>query len=201
MRTKYKPWAKPYVEAHPEVSPNDDELANLSGICLEIGSGKGDFIVSMARKYPDLCFVGIEKNVTCAGFSVKKIVESELTNIKFIWNDAVNITPKLKNGSVKYIFLNFSDPWPKKRHHKRRLTSDTFLQEYRRILSKDGKLIFKTDDTDLFAFSIETLENNSFEIISKTDNYLGEDEFDACTEYEAWFNERNIPIHRVVVKK
>ena len=201
MRTKFKAWAEPYILEHPEISVPEDQFSNLHNLYLEIGSGKGDFIVKMANANPDKFFLGVEKNVTCAGFSAKKIVESKLENIKFIWNDIVNISPKLKDESVEYIFLNFSDPWPKKRHHKRRLTSDSFLKEYLRILTKEGKLVFKTDNTELFNFSLETLENNGFQIVNKTDAYLGEDAFDACTEYEAWFRNENIPIHRLVAVK
>ena len=201
MRTKFKAWAEPYIKEHPEIALTDEELNKLDGFCLEIGSGKGDFLVQMATKFPNLSFLGVEKNVTCAGFSAKKIVESKLENIKFLWSDIVNVTPKLKDESVNYIFLNFSDPWPKRRHVKRRLTSDLFLQEYQRILKKDGKLIFKTDNTELFNFSIEALENNGFKIISKTNTYMGEDDFDACTEYEAWFRNEHTPIHRMVVMK
>ena len=201
MRTKFKAWAEPYIKEHPEIALTDLELGKLDGFSLEIGSGKGDFLVSMATKFPNIQFLGVEKNVTCAGFSAKKIVESGLENIKFLWSDVALVTPKLKDKSVDNIFLNFSDPWPKKRHHKRRLTSDSFLNEYKRILKDDGRLIFKTDNTDLFYFSIETLENNGFKIISKTDTYMGEDDFDACTEYEAWFRNERTPIHRMVVIK
>ena len=201
MRTKFKAWAEPYIKEHPEIALTDLELGKLDGFSLEIGSGKGDFLVSMATKFPSIQFLGVEKNVTCAGFSAKKIVESGLENIKFLWSDVALVTPKLKDKSVDNIFLNFSDPWPKKRHHKRRLTSDSFLNEYKRILKDDGRLIFKTDNTDLFNFSIETLENNGFKIISKTDTYMSEDDFDACTEYEAWFRNEHTPIHRMVVIK
>ena len=100
----------------------------------------------MAEKFPERFFLGVEKNVTCAGISLKKIVEKELKNVKFLFRDGAEVIRLLKSHSVKKIYLNFSDPWPKKRHSKRRLTSVSFLEEYKRILTKDGVLVFKTDD-------------------------------------------------------
>ena len=201
MRTKFKPWAEPYINEHKEVSLSEEELSKLDNLYLEIGSGKGDFIVNMAKKFPDLFFLGVEKNVTCCGFAYKKIVSSELNNAKMLFNDVSNVTPLLKDKSVKIIFLNFSDPWPKKRHTKRRLTSEKFLSEYLRILKDDGEIIFKTDNVDLFAYSLENFPLNGFDIISKTDNYDGNDEFDTPTEYEKNFREKGTPIHRVIIKK
>ena len=201
MRTKFKAWAEPYIREHPEVSLTNEEIKNLDNFYFEIGSGKGDFLVKMATKYPTEFFLGIEKNVTCAGFSYKKLVESQLENAKLVWQDVTNLFENIKDKSVKTIFLNFSDPWPKKRHHKRRLTSDIFLEEYKRILKDDGLIIFKSDNEDLFEYSIEMFLNHGYEVVERNDNYLGEDEFDAKTEYEEWFNERSIPVHRVKVKK
>lgn len=202
MRTKYKPWAKPYLDEHQEISISLEEIKNLSNVYLEIGSGKGDFILKMAEKFPQCTFIGVEKNVTCAGISAKKIVESGLTNIKLLWIDAINLLPLFQDESISYIFLNFSDPWPKRRHHKRRLTSEIFLNEYYRVLAKGGKLIFKTDNIDLFNDSLEYFtENNLFTLVNKTNNYLGDDEFDAQTEYEEYFRKEGTPINRVIYQK
>ncbi len=201
MRTKFKAWAQPFLDEHKEVQYNKEELSSLKDFYLEIGSGKGEFLIKMASKNNDKLFIGIEKNVTCSGITAKKLVESKLDNAKLIHDDAINILPMLKEGSVKTIFLNFSDPWPKKRHHKRRLTSVSFLNEYLRVLPKGGKLIFKTDNIDLFNDSLEYFESSPFKLISKTNNYLGEDEFDAATEYEEFFRNEGTPINRVVYEK
>lgn len=201
MRTKFKAWAQPFLDEHKEVQYNKEEASSLKDFYLEIGSGKGEFLIKMASKNNDKLFIGIEKNVTCSGITAKKLVESKLDNAKLIYDDAANILPMLKEGSVKTIFLNFSDPWPKKRHHKRRLTSVSFLNEYLRVLPKGGKLIFKTDNIDLFNDSLEYFESSPFKLISKTNNYLGEDEFDATTEYEEFFRNEGTPINRVVYEK
>ena len=200
MRTKFKAWAEPYINEHPEVSYSEEEIKSLKDVYLEIGSGKGDFIIKMSDKYPHLSFLGIEKNVTCAGISYKKIVELN-SKAKMIWDDAINVLPLMKDESISVIFLNFSDPWPKKRHHKRRLTNDIFLEEYMRVLKKGGRLIFKTDNIDLFNDSLSYLETSDFHLISVTNNYEGNDEFDAVTEYEQFFREEGTPINRVIYEK
>lgn len=199
MRTKFKPWAEPYILEHKEVSLTEEEISKLNDFNLEIGSGKGEFLLLMAQKFPSEFFLGVEKNVTCSGFACKKLVENEINNAKLVWNDVVNIFPLIKDKSVKHIFLNFSDPWPKKRHFKRRLTSEKFLLEYKRILTKDGQLIFKTDNLDLFNYSLELFKENGFKIIELTNDYLGEDNYDAKTEYEAFFNNEGTKINRVKV--
>ncbi len=201
MRTKFKAWAKPFLDEHLEISLPVEELSSLDNIYLEIGSGKGEFLIKMAKKFPKLSFIGVEKNVTCAGITAKKMVEADVKNAKLIYADAQQLLPNFKDGSVKTIFLNFSDPWPKKRHHKRRLTSDLFLKEYLRVLAKGGRLIFKTDNSDLFKDSLEYFENSSFKLISYTENYLGDDEFDTSTEYEEFFRKEGTPIKRVIYEK
>lgn len=202
MRTKFKSWAEPFLKEHMEVQLEKiDGFYSFDNLFLEIGSGKGDFLVNMAKSNPDLLFLGLEKNVTCAGFTAKKLVENELTNAKLVWDDAANLLPHLKKESVAVIFLNFSDPWPKKRHTKRRLTSEQFLDEYKRVLKKDGCIIFKTDNIDLFNYSLESFPENGFKILEKTNDYLGDDPFDSVTEYEAKFRKMGTPINRMVVGK
>lgn len=201
MRTHFKAWAEPFINDHPDYSLTDEEISQLEGFQLEIGSGKGEFLLRMANKFPNELFIGIEKNVTCAGISMKKLVENEISNAKLIYRDGGEIVKIIKDKAVKNIFLNFSDPWPKKRHHKRRLTSINFLNEYRRILADSGRIIFKTDNTDLFEYSIEMFKENNFNIISVDNNYDGNDQFDAQTEYEEYFRNEGTPINRLIVSK
>ena len=202
MRTKYKPWALPYIQEHVEVMFTEEQLLSFNKpYYLEIGSGKGQFLVDMAKKYTDKFFVGLERNVTCCGFTAKKLVEEEIQNAKLMFINADILMEKIQDNSIEAIFLNFSDPWPKKRHHKRRLTADRYLANYYRVLKSGGRLIIKTDNVDLFAFTLENLENSPCKLVSKTDDYQDYDEFDSMTEYEQSFREEGTPIHRIVLEK
>ena len=201
MRTKFKAWAEPYINEHQEVMCAFDKLNEQGSYYLEIGSGKGQFLLDMALKFPKLKFIGVERNVTCCGFTAKKLVENSITNAKLVFADAGQMTPSINDTSVEGIFLNFSDPWPKKRHSKRRLTSESFLSEYYRILKKGAKLIFKTDNYDLFTYSLEIISVSSFKLVEANYSYDGKDEFDATTEYEKSFREEGQPIYRLVLEK
>lgn len=198
MRTKYKPWAKPYLDEHLEVQLDPSLFSSTDDIYLEIGSGKGQFLVGMAKKYPSRNFVGIERNVTCAGFIAKKLVEEEISNAKLIFNDGEKVLQEMKEKSVNIVYLNFSDPWPKTRHHKRRLTSEKFCYLYKKVLKNDGYIIQKTDNLELFEFSKETFKENGFKIIEEDYNYMTNEE-DVVTEYEADFRKDNLPIYRLKV--
>ena len=201
MRTKFKAWAEPFIDEHPEVMCPFDALNSFKDYYLEIGSGKGQFLLEMAKKYPDITFIGVEMNITCAGFTAKKLVENEIKNAKLVRATARIMTPTINDNSVEGIFLNFSDPWPKKRHAKRRLTSNSFILEYYRILKHGAKLIFKTDNLDLFNYSLEMVQSSPFKLVEANFSYDGKAEFDACTEYEANFRELGQPIYRLILEK
>ena len=201
MRTKFKAWAEPFIKEHPEVMCPFDNLNKYIPYYLEIGSGKGQFLTNMALNHPELTFIGIERNVTCSRFTAKKLVENEIKNAKLVFANAEFVLPNINSDSVKGIFLNFSDPWPKKRHSKRRLTSNKFLLEYYRILEKGAKLIFKTDNYDLFTYSLEIIKESSFKLIEANYSYDGQDSFDTITEYEEDFRNNNQPIYRLILEK
>ena len=203
MRTKFKAWTVPFLKEHEEVLLKPEDLKSFNKpFCLEIGSGKGQFLVEMAKKFPSLFFVGVERNTTCAGITAKKLVESpEIENAKLVYDNADVVLLNLKDEVVDNIFLNFSDPWPKKRHWKRRLSAPSYLENYYRILKKGGRLIIKTDNVELWAFTKEMMETSAFTIESMTDDYIERDDFDAETEYEKSFREEGIPIHRLVARK
>ena len=202
MRTKFKAWAEPYIKEHPEVMFTKEQLLSFNKpYYLEIGSGKGQFLIDMAKKFPDKFFVGVERNVTCSGFTAKKLVETKTENAKLMFINAEVLMPDIKDDSIESIFLNFSDPWPKKRHHKRRLTAMSYLNSYYRVLKSGGRLIIKTDNIDLFAFTLENISETKFKVISQTDDFDGNDEFDCQTEYEQSFRDEGVAIHRIILEK
>lgn len=132
-------------------------FGNSNPIYIEIGMGKGRFIHTMAKEHPDINFVGIEKYSSVLLRAIQKMEEEELPNLKFIRMDAEDIAKVFGPGEVDRIYLNFSDPWPKDRHAKRRLPSREFLGRYDVILKRKGRLEFKTDNRDLFDFAVEEL--------------------------------------------
>jgi tRNA (guanine-N7-)-methyltransferase len=202
MRTKFKAWTEPYINEHPEVCLTKEQFISLEcPINLEIGSGKGNFLMNMAKMFPDQLFVGIERNVTCAGITCKKLVDNEMTNAKLMWVDAGLLLPEVKDDVIDRVFLNFSDPWPKKRHAKRRLTAIQFLNSYYRVLKKGGRIIIKTDQKDLYDFTLENLPETKFNIIYQSENYQELDPFDTMTEYEESFRKEGLPIYRLILEK
>lgn len=204
MRTKFKPWTIPYLQQHNDIAisiDNFDDFVFKNCIYLEIGCGKGDFICQMALKFPDIQFIGVEKNITCAGISAKKIVDQKIKNAFVIAEDVEKLFPLLKKESIDGILLNFSDPWPKKRHAKRRLTDTRFIDNYYSIIKKGGILNFKTDNRDLFDFSVKMFSKSKFSVLKIDENYSGDDYFDAKSEYETNFRNQGLIIYKLYLKK
>jgi len=167
---------------------------------IEIGCGRGRFICDMARLHPLTDFIGIEYVSTVLARTAKLLDLSEkspISNLALLFYDALDLEKVFEAGEGDRIYLNFSDPWPKKKHAKRRLTSERFLPVYERILSKDGDLVMKTDNDDLFAFTLETLALRGWTIREKTDD-LHRSPYNAAnvmTEYEKNFTEKGKNIH------
>ena len=201
MRTKYKPWAKPYLDEHQEVQFPFEQLKTLSHLHLELGCGKGAFIVDMAKKHPDTFYLAIEKNVTCAGMTAKLLVEQEINNAKLMFIDGEKVVEELNDNSVQILYLNFSDPWPKKRHEKRRLTYEGFINKYVRVLEKGGEIRFKTDNDELYEFSKESFKESTLTIVFDIYDYDGKDIEDSPTEYEIKKREAGLKIHRLILRK
>ena len=137
---------------------------NTNPIHIEIGCGKGQFISTLAKLNPDINYIAIEKFDSVLLRCLEKVIDSALTNLKLCVMDAQMISNYFKQDEVKRIYLNFSDPWPKKHHAKRRLTSPLFLEQYKLILDKKGEIFFKTDNRGLFEYSLESISNNGFSI-------------------------------------
>ena len=170
---------------------------NNNDIEIEIGMGKGKFIISKAINNPNINYIGIEKYDSPLVSAVKKLEELDIPNLKLICFDASNINDIFER-EISKIYLNFSDPWPKKRHAKRRLTSPNFLEKYDKIFKDKKDIEMKTDNDELYEYSSLTLLDNGFEIIKTDTNYL--DEY--RTEYEDKFISLGKNINYIhVVKK
>ena len=169
---------------------------------MEIGCGKGRFVREMARRYPDVLFLGVEKFSTILARTILNNESDETlpSNLRLIRSDALDLDAAFADGELDRIYLNFSDPWPKDRHAKRRLTSDRFLPLYARWLKPDGELHFKTDNDALFAWSVESLKNHGWQIHLITDDWHSHPEQaeDVMTEYEIQFSEQGKKIHKLI---
>lgn len=176
---------------------------NTNPIYIEIGMGKGNFIFENALKYPDINFIGIEKYDSVIARAVQKIESGDTlpSNLKLIRMDARNIEDVFYN-EIDRIYLNFSDPWPKKRHSERRLTSTTFLNKYDSIFKKDKEIVMKTDNISLFSFSLETLSQNGYILCKVSLDLHNSDVLDnVMTEYEKKFVDNGQKINYLVAKK
>ena len=205
MRTKFKQWAVDYLDEHPEIVLNKVDLESdfftSKEIIFEIGSGKGDFIAAFSKANPKYNFLAIERVKTVAGMMAKKLVDQESENVLVFPYNAEVIFDEIKEGFVHSIYLNFSDPWPKKRHEKRRLTFIKFLEQYYRILKKGGRLYFKSDNDGLYEFTREEFKKTKFKLIKDEEDYKFDESCDAMTEYENKFRNLGQKIHRIVVEK
>ncbi len=172
---------------------------NHNPIHIEIGMGKGQFLTTLANTYNSINYIGIEKIEELVLKSVRNLENTEISNMALIHLNALNLQDVFLKGEVERIYLNFSDPWPKARHEKRRLTHSNFLKMYRSILSEDGEIHLKTDSLDLFEFSLGEIDREGF--------YLNEIIYDlynkqyneiAKTEYEEKFISQGKPIYKCI---
>ena len=210
MRLKNVPYAKEkincshYVILNPENYKGhfNDIFNNNNPIHLEIGTGKGSFIIEMALKYPHINFIGVEKYASVLVRALEKIENQMIPNLKFINMDA-NYIENVFQKEIDLLYLNFSDPWPKNRHQNRRLTSPIFLKKYDAIFNKECHIMQKTDNQNLFIYSIMTFNNYNYKIKALTFN-LHESLYakdNVLTEYEAKFSQKGMPIYYIEVEK
>ena len=179
-------------------------FGNENPIHIEIGMGKGQFIMKLAKEHPDINYIGIERYSSVLLRALQKMEIEPLPNIRFLCMDASIITEVFDKEEVAKIYLNFSDPWPTERHAKRRLTSRQFFERYDKILAGNGVVEFKTDNDDLFAFSMEevaeagwTLDAHTFDL--HHDPVLNEG--NVMTEYEEKFSSLGHPIHKLIARR
>ena len=179
-------------------------FGNDKPIRIEIGMGKGRFLMDLAELNPDINYVGIEKYSSVLLRAIQKQELRHLPNVIFIRMDAENITDVFAPGEVDRIYLNFSDPWPKDRHAKRRLPSREFLSRYDKILKTDGVVEFKTDNKDLFEFALEEVEPAGWNLDAVSYD-LHNDEVmnvgNVMTEYEERFSSLGNPIYKYIVSR
>lgn len=207
MRLRHKPWAKDFMVEHPDVVIFEDEkkkdwkeiFGNENPIHVEVGTGKGQFVIGMAKANPDVNYIGIEHFDSVIVSALEKVIEAEKpSNLRLIRGNGANIEDLFTKGELDRLFLNFSDPWPKTRHAKRRLTHAAFLSRYENVLKKDGEIHFKTDNRKLFEYSLVSM--SQYGMILKDvslDLHAQMPEDNIMTEYEEKFSAKGQPIYRL----
>ena len=175
-------------------------FGNNNPIHLEVGMGKGDFIINMALKYPDINFIGLEKYESIVCRAIQKLENKEIKNLKLIVIDALELG-SIFDKEIECLYLNFSDPWPKKRHARRRLTSEVFLPIYDQIFKGDKLIVQKTDNVGLFESSIVSLSNYGYVIEDISLDLASSDRDNVETEYESKFKAQGIGINYLKARK
>ena len=181
-----------------------DFFENENPIHIEVGMGKGRFIIDMAKLHPEINYIGIEKYSSVLVRAIEKQTIEQLPNLVFIRMDAEAIENVFEKDEVAYIYLNFSDPWPKDRHARRRLPSKEFLARYDQILVPDGKVEFKTDNRGLFDFALEEVEAAGWTLKEKTFDLHADarlNEGNVMTEYEERFSAQGNPICKYIISR
>lgn len=176
-------------------------FGNDNPIHIEIGCGKGNFILGMAKMYPDVNFIGIEKVEDVLVMAMEKVTDAELTNVLFMDMDAERIEEFFTKGEIERIYLNFSDPWKKKKQAKRRLTHKNFLDKYKNVLNEGDYIYFKTDNRPLFEFSLNSFCEENYKLSNiSLDLHNSNFEGNVMTEYEERFSKMGMPIYRLEAK-
>ena len=210
MRLRNIPGARQRLEESPfvyvETELKKGEWSNsvfksTAPLHIEIGTGKGRFITQMAKKHPDINYLGLEKYSSVLVKALNKVEADPGENIKLVRMDATDLNMCFEDDEVDKIYLNFSDPWPKDRHAKRRLTSDRFLSQYEKIMKPGGCIEFKTDNTALFEFSLESVRDQGWKLLYHTFDLYGDMEMCADngpTEYESKFTAKGNKICKLI---
>lgn len=210
MRLRNKPWANEYIEQHPEfVIPNPQEhkgkwhqlFNNDHPIHIEVGTGKGQFMVGMAKQNPHINYIGIELHQSVIVLALNKLEQEKLPNLKLLNVNAKDLTEIFAPNEIDRVYLNFSDPWPKNRHEKRRLTYKTFLSIFETIMVDGGEIHFKTDNQGLFEYSLKSFSEYGLLLkFVSLDLHKSDFEGNIMTEYEEKFSKKGHRIYRSEVK-
>ena len=207
MRVRNRKGATELLEAHPQdvsVNPADAKgrwqeiFGNDHPIHVEVGSGKGAFVSGMAKANPDINYIGIDIQKSVLSYALDKVLATDVPNIKLLWVDGSDLTDYFEDGEIDRLYLNFSDPWPKKRHEKRRLTYQSFLATYQQILPENGEIHFKTDNRGLFEYSLVSFSQYGMKLKGVwLDLHASDFEDNVLTEYEQKFANKGQVIYRV----
>lgn len=199
------PWAEEFLENDSAVVDarslrgNWKKTLNKEKLELEIGMGKGDYCLGMSQLFPEIAWIGMEKNPSVAALAVKKFREKPTDNILFIQDDAAFLNEFFEDGELDVIHLNFSDPWPKNRTAKRRLSSPKFIEHYKNVLDDEGEIQMKTDNQLLFEYSLVTFADYGFKLVDVSVDFRREEhDEDVISEYERKFMDKGQPIYRAV---
>lgn len=207
MRVRNRKGATELLEAHPQyviLNPADAKgrwqeiFGNDHPIHIEVGSGKGAFVSGMAKANPDINYIGIDIQKSVLSYALDKVLATDVPNIKLLWVDGSDLTDYFEEGEIDRLYLNFSDPWPKKRHEKRRLTYQSFLATYQQILPENGEIHFKTDNRGLFEYSLVSFSQYGMKLKGVwLDLHASDFEDNVLTEYEQKFANKGQVIYRV----
>ena len=173
-------------------------FGNEHPIHVEVGSGKGAFVSGMAKANPEINYIGIDIQKSVLSYALDKVLATDVPNIKLLWVDGSDLTDYFEEGEIDRLYLNFSDPWPKKRHEKRRLTYQSFLATYQQILPENGEIHFKTDNRGLFEYSLVSFSQYGMKLKGVwLDLHASDFEDNVLTEYEQKFANKGQVIYRV----
>lgn len=190
-----KKWVKPYLDSDTKYLIDKYSNTGNNKVYLEIGMGHGDFICASAKLNPDITYIGLEKDETCTARAIMKAKELDINNLYIMRNNAELLEELFSPNSVDCIYLHFSDPWPKKGHHKRRLTYPTFLERYKHILKDNGEIIYKTDNKDFFMDSLTYFDEANMKVIDISYDYHSIVRNEPLTGYEQKFKDLGYPIY------
>ncbi|KXT71672.1 tRNA (guanine46-N7-)-methyltransferase [Streptococcus gordonii] len=207
MRVRNRKGATELLEANPQyvvLNPADAKgkwqelFGNDHPIHIEVGSGKGAFITGMAKANPNINYIGIDIQKSVLSYALDKVLATDVPNIKLLWVDGSDLTNYFADGEIDRLYLNFSDPWPKKRHEKRRLTYKSFLDTFKQILPEKGEVHFKTDNRGLFEYSLVSFSQYGMKLKGVwLDFHASDFEGNVLTEYEQKFSSKGQVIYRV----